>query len=48
MFLEMCIGILFIGCCMGSFFCDYYSAVSPLVQGICGLFNIIDVVERSI
>jgi len=48
MFLEMSIGILFIGCCVGSFFFDYYSSISPLVQGIYGLFNITDVAECSI
>jgi len=47
MFLEMYIGILFIDCCMGSFFCNCYSFVSALVQGIYGLCNIVDVVEHS-
>jgi len=45
MFLEMYIGILFIGYCMGSFFYDCYSSVSALVQGIYGLCSIVDVVE---
>jgi len=48
MFLEMYIGILFIGCCMGSIFFDYYSSVSAFVQGIYGLCNVIEVVECSI